>query len=78
MKMWQCYGIKGYTQRSYGKYARYIKKKTCILIDVAIPADRHVMQKEAEKKLKYKEFMYRDTTNVKHEMYDYTGNNWNH
>jgi len=28
--------------------------KTCRLIDVAIPADRNVMQKEEEKKLKYK------------------------
>jgi len=24
------------------------------------------------------EFMYRDKTNVVHEMCDYTGNNWNH
>jgi len=31
-----------------------IKKKTCTLIDVAILADRNVVQKEAEKKLKYK------------------------
>jgi hypothetical protein len=30
------------------------KVKTCILIDVPIPADRNGMQKEAEKKLKYK------------------------
>jgi hypothetical protein len=30
------------------------KEKTCRLIDVAIPADRNVVQKEAEKKLKYK------------------------
>ena len=31
------------------------KEKTCKLIDVAIPADRNVvLQKEAEKKLKYK------------------------
>ena len=30
------------------------KKKTCTLMDVAIPADRNVVQKEAEKKLKYK------------------------
>jgi len=30
------------------------KEKTCILIDVAIPADRNVVQEEAEKKLKYK------------------------
>ena len=30
------------------------KEKTCILIDVAKPADRNVMQKETEKKLKYK------------------------
>ena len=30
------------------------KEKICTLIDVAIPADRNVVQKEAEKKLKYK------------------------
>jgi hypothetical protein len=30
------------------------KEKTCILIDVAIRADRNVKQKEAEEKLKYK------------------------
>jgi hypothetical protein len=30
------------------------KEKTCTLIFVAIPADRNVVQKEAEKKLKYK------------------------
>jgi hypothetical protein len=41
---------------------RNMKKKTCILIDVAIPADRNVIQKETENKLnirvyvqKYKE-----------------------
>jgi hypothetical protein len=30
------------------------KEKTCVLMDVAISADRNVVQKEAEKKLKYK------------------------
>jgi hypothetical protein len=30
------------------------QEKMCKLIDVAIPADRNVVQKEAEKKLKYK------------------------
>jgi hypothetical protein len=30
------------------------KEKTCTLIDVAIPADRNVVQKEAEKTLQYK------------------------
>jgi hypothetical protein len=30
------------------------KDKTCLLIDVAVPPDKNVMQKEAEKKLKYK------------------------
>jgi len=30
------------------------KEKICTLIDVAIPADINVVQKEAEKKLKYK------------------------
>ena len=46
------------------------------MIDVTIPADRNVVQKEAEKKLKYKSLYYRDTTNVEPEMYDCTGNNW--
>ena len=32
------------------------KEKICKLIDVAISADRNVVQKEAEKKLKYKSF----------------------
>ena len=53
-------------------------KKTCTLMDVAIPADRNVVQKEAENKLKIKEFVYRDTTNVEPEMYNYTSNNWSH
>jgi hypothetical protein len=30
------------------------KDKTCLLIDVAIPSDKNIIQKEAEKKLKYK------------------------
>jgi len=30
------------------------KEKTCTLIDMAITADRNVVQKEAEKKLQYK------------------------
>jgi hypothetical protein len=30
------------------------KDKTCLLIDVAIPSDKNVIQKETEKKLKYK------------------------
>jgi hypothetical protein len=30
------------------------------------------------KEAKIQEFMYRDTTNVEPEMYDYTGNNWSH
>jgi hypothetical protein len=30
------------------------KDKTCLLIDVVIPSDKNVIQKEAEKKLKYK------------------------
>jgi hypothetical protein len=29
------------------------KEKTCTPIDVAIPADRNIMQKKVEKKLKY-------------------------
>jgi hypothetical protein len=54
------------------------KEETCTLIDVAIPADRNVVQKEAETKFKIQEFTYRDTTNVEPEMYDYTSKNWSH
>ena len=43
---------------------------------MAIPADRNVVQKEAE--VKIQEFMYRDTTNVEPEMYDCTSNNWSY
>ena len=54
------------------------KEKTCTLIDVAIPAGRNVVQKEEESKLKYKEFMYRDKSNVEPDMYDCISNNWSH
>jgi hypothetical protein len=47
------------------------KEKTCILIDVAIPGDRNVVQKEAGKEVKYKSLCIEI-----HEMYEYTGNNW--
>jgi hypothetical protein len=30
------------------------KNKTCLLIDVAMPSDRNVIQKKVEQKLKYK------------------------
>jgi hypothetical protein len=53
-------------------------KKTCTLIDVAILADGNVVQKEAGKGVEIQEFMYRDTTNVEPEMYNYTNNNWSH
>ena len=34
--------------------------------------------KRKRKEVNIQEFMYRDTTNVEPEMYDYTGNNWSH
>ena len=34
--------------------------------------------KGSGKEVKIREFMYRDTTNVEPEMYDYTSNNWSH
>jgi hypothetical protein len=51
------------------------KDKTGLLIDVAIPSDRNVIQKESENKLKYKSFKYRNSANVEHEMFRHTGNN---
>ena len=35
-----------------------IKQNRCILEDVAVPTDRNVVQKEAEKKLKYKSLCF--------------------
>ena len=34
--------------------------------------------KKKRKKDQIQELMYRDTTNVEPEMYDYTSNNWSH
>jgi hypothetical protein len=51
------------------------KDKTCLLIDVAIPSDKNVIQKEAEKKLKYKNL---SSENVEHEMLCHTSNHWGH
>ena len=34
--------------------------------------------KGSGKEVKIQEFMYKDTTNVETEMYDYTSNNWSH
>ena len=56
---------------------RITKEKACILIDVAVTAHKNVTQKVAENKWT-KEFTYRDTTNVEHEMYGYTVYNWSH
>ena len=53
-------GIKQYTQTEKLTANRpdiiikNTKEKTCTPTDVAIPADRNVVQKETEKKLKYK------------------------
>jgi len=68
-EMLQCCGIQQYTQRSYRKQARYnsTQKRENMYTDVAIPAGKNVLQKETEKRIKYKRFVYRDTTNVEPE-----------
>ena len=38
----------------------------------------HMTYQNLVKEVKIQEFMYRDTTNVEPEMYDYTNNNWSH
>jgi hypothetical protein len=48
------------------------------LIDVAIPSDKNVIQKEAEKKIKYKNLKYRNSENVEHEMLCHTSSHWGH
>jgi hypothetical protein len=42
------------------------KEKTYVLIDVAIPADRNIKQKGAEKKLKYNKLVHKPTITHTH------------
>jgi hypothetical protein len=46
------------------------KDKNCLLIGVAIPSDKNVIQKEGRQ--------YRNSENVEHEMLCYTSNHWGH
>ena len=39
---------------------------------------RKCCAKGSAREVKVQEFMYRDTTNVEPEMYDYASNNWSH
>ena len=54
------------------------KEETCTFIDVAIPLRQKCCAKGSGKEVEVQEFMYRDTTNVEPEIYDYTSNNWSH
>jgi hypothetical protein len=42
------------------------------------PGRQKCRAKGSGKEVKIQPFMYRDTTNVEPEMYDYTTNNWSH
>jgi hypothetical protein len=53
------------------------KEKTCILIDGQYQRTE-MSHKWKQKETKLQEFIYIDTTNVGHEMYDYTSGNWSH
>jgi hypothetical protein len=60
MKIYQYCGIKGYKLIGEALANRpdivikNMKDNICLLIDVAIPSDRNIIQKGSEKKLKYK------------------------
>ena len=53
------------------------KEKTCTLKYTAKPAHKFLCKRKG-KQVKRQEFIYRNTTNVEHEMYDCTSNNWSH
>jgi hypothetical protein len=55
-----------------------MKDKICLLIDVAVPPDGNVIQKESENELKYIKNKYRNSANVEHEMFRHTSNHWSH
>jgi hypothetical protein len=52
-----------------------IKNKIFLLIDLAIPSHRDVIQEESKKKLKYRK-LYTNSANVEHEMFCHTNNHW--
>ena len=54
------------------------KEKTCTLIRCGNTRRQKFCAKGSGKEVEIQEFMYRDTTNVEPEMYDYTSNNWSH
>jgi len=55
------------------------EEKICIMIRGGNTSGQgKSRKKEAEKEAKLQEFMSRDTTNVKHEMYDYKSKHWCH
>ena len=83
-EMSQNCGIKRYRQREFTTNRPDIiiknkKEKTCTVIDVAIPADRNVVEKEAEKKLQHKSLCIeiQRKWNLKC-TYNHTSNNWSH
>jgi hypothetical protein len=64
------------TANSLDKLIKNEEEKAYVLIGVALPANRNVTQKDAEKNSKIREFVYRDTTNAKYNMFDLSGKNW--
>jgi hypothetical protein len=57
------------------------EKGTCMLTDIAIPGDRNVIKKEAEKILKYEDLIIRNTVHVECKNKgdaSYNRSNWNH
>jgi hypothetical protein len=54
------------------------KDKTCLLIDVAIPSDKNVIQKSKLKLYKNLTCKYRNSENVEYEMLCHTSNHWSH
>jgi hypothetical protein len=54
------------------------KDRTCLLIDVAMPSDKNVIQKYAGKKLKYNNLKYRNLANVEREMLCHISDHWGH
>jgi hypothetical protein len=54
------------------------KDKTCLLTDVAILSDKNVIQKEAEKKLKYKNLSVEVQRMWNMKYFCHTSNHWRH
>ena len=75
MGLWLTHGPPNPGQKAT-PYNNQQKKRTCKILDVAVPADHRMKLKETEKKDKYLNLARELKKTMKHEGDDFTNNDW--